>query len=80
MSKDPIVTGACAGFYNQEILPAPPVHLESMEDVMATLEERVVETLDTEEEDDFKNLGKRNNLGERLRGIKRRAIERVNRD
>ena len=47
---------------------------------MATLEERVVETLDTEEEDDFRNLGKRNNLGERLKGIKKRALERVNRD
>ena len=63
VSEDPIVTGTCAGFYNEEIQPAPPVHLENMEDVMANLEERVVETLDTEEEeDDFKNLGKRNNL------------------
>ena len=80
VSEDPIVTGVCTGFYNQETLPDPPAQLENMEDVMATLEERVIETLDTEEEDDFKNLGKRNNLGERLRGIKKRAMERVSRD
>ena len=80
VSEDPIGTGVCTGFYNQETLPDPPAQLENMEDVMATLEERVIETLDTEEEDDFKNLGKRNNLGERLKGIKKRAMEQVNRD
>ena len=77
VSEDPIVTGVCAGVYNEEIQPAPP----AMEDVMANLENREVETLDTEEEeDDFRNLGKRNNLGERLRVIKKRALERVNRE
>ena len=59
------MTGACAGFYNQEALPDPPVNqqLEDMEDVMETLKKRVIETLDMSEDDDF-NLGKRNNLGE----------------
>ena len=75
VSEDPVITGACAGLY-QEPLPDHPVNqLENMEDVMATLEERVIETLDTEEEDDFQNLGKRNSLGERLKGMKRRAME-----
>ena len=69
------MTGTCAGFYNQEALPDPPV----MEDVMETLQERVIETLDTSEDDDF-NLGKRNNLGERLKGMKKRAMERISKD
>ena len=82
VTEDPVVTGACSGLYNQETLPAPPAHLENMEDVMATLEERPVETMDTEEEeeDNFRNLGKRNNLGEQLKRIKDRAFERVNKE
>ena len=57
--------GACTEINNQEILPEPP----TMEDVMDTLQSS------EEEEDD--NLGKRNNLGERLRKMKKRAVERM---
>ena len=77
ISEDPVVTGMCSGFYGDEIQPAPP----AMEDIMETLEKREVETVDVEEEEDeFRTLGKRNNLGERLRVIKKRALERVGRE
>ena len=77
ISEDPIVTGMCSGFYGDEIQPAPP----AMEDIMESLEKREVETVDLEEEEDeFRTLGKRNNLGERLRVIKKRALERVGRE
>ena len=76
ISEDPIVTGVCSGFYGEEIQSAPP----AMEDVMANMEKREVETLDTEDEEEFRHLGKRNNLGERLRIIKKRALERVSKE
>ena len=66
VTENPIVVGACAEINNQEILPEPP----AMEDIMDTLQSS------KEEEDD--NLGKRNNLGERLRNIKKRVVERLN--
>ena len=62
ITEDPIVVGACTGTNDQEVLPESP----AMKDVMDTLQS-------SEEEDD--NLDKRNNLGERLRRMKKRPVE-----
>ena len=66
ITESPIVVGTCAEINNQEILPEPP----AMEDIM--------DAMQSGEEDEDDILGKRNNLGERLRNMKKRAVERLN--